>query len=184
MNPRTGKSFIVLILLSVVFISGCVQEQPIGGQTDEHGCLPAAGYTWCESRRECLRTWEVDCPSEILTPEECEARGGRTLNIVGGDECYDNETTIAGVSGFISPNVCCQSKDNACTASGGSVSTTSCCLSSDDFPNSCNIGACGCAPTSSHDVKTCDCGEGKCFNGDECITNVIDFDTSSAPVIG
>jgi hypothetical protein len=34
----------------------------IGGQKDEHGCLIAAGYSWCESKQKCLRAWEEDCP--------------------------------------------------------------------------------------------------------------------------
>ncbi len=35
----------------------------IGGQKDEHNCLIAAGYSWCESKQKCLRTWEENCPS-------------------------------------------------------------------------------------------------------------------------
>lgn len=34
----------------------------IGGQKDEHGCLPSAGYSWCEQKQKCLRTWEESCP--------------------------------------------------------------------------------------------------------------------------
>jgi len=33
----------------------------IGGQKDEHGCLLAAGYSWCEAKQKCLRTWEEKC---------------------------------------------------------------------------------------------------------------------------
>jgi len=33
----------------------------IGGQKDEHGCLIAAGYSWCEAKSECLRVWEEEC---------------------------------------------------------------------------------------------------------------------------
>ena len=51
-----------------------------------------------------------------------------------------------------------------CTSTGGSLETTLCCKSASDFPNSCLIGACGCAPGNSHDVKTCTCGEEKCFD--------------------
>jgi hypothetical protein len=58
--------------------------------------------------------------------------------------------------------------DDGCASSGGTVVTGSCCLSSGDFPNSCMIGACGCSLEDSHDVKTCDCGEGKCFDGTSC----------------
>ncbi|OGZ33642.1 MAG: hypothetical protein A2Y98_01780 [Candidatus Portnoybacteria bacterium RBG_19FT_COMBO_36_7] len=36
-------------------------SQLIGGQKDEHGCLIAAGYSWCEAKQKCLRTWEEPC---------------------------------------------------------------------------------------------------------------------------
>lgn len=57
-----------------------------------------------------------------------------------------------------------------CTNTGGSIKTNMCCGSASDFPNTCLIGACGCSPDNSKEVKTCDCGEGKCFNGTSCIT--------------
>ena len=57
----------------------------------------------------------------------------------------------------------------ACTGSGGIVTTTSCCTSASDFPDTCAIGACGCSAEESHDVSTCDCGSGNCFNGTACI---------------
>ena len=61
-----------------------------------------------------------------------------------------------------------ESKDEACVNSGGEVKTSLCCKTTGDYPNLCLIGACGCSPENSHQVKICDCGEGKCFNGDEC----------------
>lgn len=33
----------------------------IGGDKDAHGCLIAAGYSWCEAKNKCLRTWEENC---------------------------------------------------------------------------------------------------------------------------
>jgi len=33
----------------------------IGGQKDEHGCLIPAGYSWCETKQKCLRSWEEPC---------------------------------------------------------------------------------------------------------------------------
>lgn len=33
----------------------------IGGQKDAHGCLPAAGYSWCPSTNKCQRMWEEYC---------------------------------------------------------------------------------------------------------------------------
>ena len=60
-------------------------------------------------------------------------------------------------------------KDQACLNSGGIVGTSLCCKSANDFPNNCLIGACGCSPTNSHEVKTCECPSGKCFDGNSCV---------------
>lgn len=43
------------------------EKELIGGQKDSHGCLIAAGYSWCEATQKCLRAWEEFCevaPSE------------------------------------------------------------------------------------------------------------------------
>ncbi|MGB2762314.1 MAG: hypothetical protein WBC21_02095 [Minisyncoccales bacterium] len=60
-------------------------------------------------------------------------------------------------------------KEQACINSGGTVSTSLCCKATSDFPNLCLIGPCGCSPENSHQVKICDCGHDKCFNGSECV---------------
>ncbi|HVN65032.1 MAG TPA: hypothetical protein VMT31_00250 [Methanomicrobiales archaeon] len=62
-----------------------------------------------------------------------------------------------------------------CLASGGTVGAGTCCLSSDDFPGSCAIGACGCSAENSHAVKTCTCPAGKCFNGTACVMQIGNF---------
>ena len=59
--------------------------------------------------------------------------------------------------------------EQACLDSGGTVAAAMCCLSTDDFPDTCAIGACGCPPGSSHEVAVCDCGAGMCFDGTECV---------------
>ena len=59
-------------------------------------------------------------------------------------------------------------KEQGCQISGGTVAVSSCCKTTGDFSNSCLIGACSCAPQYSHEVKTCDCGADKCFNGTFC----------------
>jgi hypothetical protein len=59
-------------------------------------------------------------------------------------------------------------KEQACLVSGGVIATSSCCMATGDFPNTCLIGACGCAPQYSHEVKVCDCGPDKCFDGFRC----------------
>ncbi|HHQ45358.1 MAG TPA: hypothetical protein ENN13_04395 [Candidatus Altiarchaeales archaeon] len=37
-------------------------EPLLGGDRDEHGCIPSAGYSWCETKQKCLRIWEESCP--------------------------------------------------------------------------------------------------------------------------
>jgi len=61
-------------------------------------------------------------------------------------------------------------KSQSCVEKGGSVSTALCCQSTGDFPNLCLVGACGCSPENSHEVKVCNCGENECWNGKECIS--------------
>jgi len=58
--------------------------------------------------------------------------------------------------------------EQTCTTSGGNVTNSMCCKMTGDFPNTCMIGACGCSPEFSHLVKSCECPEGKCFDGEKC----------------
>jgi hypothetical protein len=54
-----------LLLAAILpILAGCQgtgreEAEPIGGQRDAKGCLPAAGYTWCERERSCVRPWEL-----------------------------------------------------------------------------------------------------------------------------
>ena len=62
------------------------------------------------------------------------------------------------------------SRAQACIDSGGTITTSQCCESVGDFPGDCAIGACGCAPEYSREIKVCNCGEDKCFSGFKCTT--------------
>jgi len=33
----------------------------VGGDKDSHGCIGSAGYSWCEVKQKCLRSWEETC---------------------------------------------------------------------------------------------------------------------------
>jgi len=67
-----------------------------------------------------------------------------------------------GQDGLMSPS-------ERCTRSGGTVGTASCCGLVGDFPSTCLLGACGCAPGSSHEVQACQCPPGQCFDGKSCV---------------
>lgn len=58
---------------------------------------------------------------------------------------------------------------SACELSGGTITQSSCCQSVGDFPNTCSVGACGCAPDFSHLVLTCSCPDDQCWNGAACV---------------
>jgi hypothetical protein len=60
-------------------------------------------------------------------------------------------------------------QEQACIRSGGTVTTMLCCNAVNDFPNLCLMGACGCAPGDSHQIRGCNCGTDKCFNGTACV---------------
>lgn len=46
-----------------------VNENAVGGDLDEHGCKPLAGYTWCETKQKCLRVWEEPCEQDYSQEE-------------------------------------------------------------------------------------------------------------------
>lgn len=41
-------------------------ELLVGGDEDEHGCKASAGYSWCELKQKCLRTWEEPCQEDTI----------------------------------------------------------------------------------------------------------------------
>lgn len=115
---------------------------------------------------------------DCLTDEDCVVFG-KTGDCNCG--CYNKDNLPSGTGGecFCLAPVSCkcvngkceggfEDLEQACINSGGTVTVGKCCLATDDFPNLCLIGPCGCSPENSHDIQICDCGEGKCFDGSTC----------------
>jgi hypothetical protein len=61
-----------------------------------------------------------------------------------------------------------EDKSALCTGSGGTIEVAFCCSGADEFPNTCSIGACGCSLENSKEIRTCNCGEDKCWDGERC----------------
>lgn len=71
---KTKYILFAVLIISVLAITACDREDSaptdnndsneplLGGDTDEFGCKPSAGYTWCPSLNECVRVWETQCP--------------------------------------------------------------------------------------------------------------------------
>ena len=50
------------------------QEAPaIGGDRDEHGCIPSAGQSWSQLRQECVQVFEVGTRLNPVEKKEGEA---------------------------------------------------------------------------------------------------------------
>lgn len=78
MNKNTLK-FVVLFLVALVLAGALAfnyvktksqEEELIGGQKDEDGCLIGAGYSWCEAKQKCLRVWEEKCEQEDISESD------------------------------------------------------------------------------------------------------------------
>jgi len=74
----------IIGLVLLVFLLGCTTSPPlddnnipsndnngqlVGGDKDSHGCIPSAGYSWCEEKQKCLRVWEESCSDQNATLE-------------------------------------------------------------------------------------------------------------------
>jgi hypothetical protein len=56
-----GLVLVVLGIVLMIWQLSARESKIIGGEKDEHGCLIAAGYSWCEPKNKCLRIWEEAC---------------------------------------------------------------------------------------------------------------------------
>lgn len=45
---------------------GAGLKNSYGSNRDEHGCIPSAGYKWCEDQQRCLRPWLEPCEKKMI----------------------------------------------------------------------------------------------------------------------
>lgn len=65
-------------LLAFALLSACATQpkpapipvQIVGGDRDVHGCIPSAGYTWCERESACVRPWELAAAKKFANDAE------------------------------------------------------------------------------------------------------------------
>lgn len=108
MNQKiaTGAGTLIIIIIAitvVIFVWLYEKDRPIdseqiiqnytnkksivGGDRDEHGCIGSAGYSWCEEKQKCLRSWEENCGNSNLPI--CK-------DLCGDGECDENVCMAAG----------------------------------------------------------------------------------------
>ncbi|MCX6776199.1 MAG: serpin family protein [Candidatus Micrarchaeota archaeon] len=168
------KTLIVLLFVATLFLwAGCTQINPPRACTEEAKVCPDGSsvgrvgpnceFAPCPNVTNC-QNYSVDkCPSQCVVCPPCAA-------------CSSISCQSEGFCESIGFNRSWYT-ENQCRMGGGNVTTHLCCNSVGDFPNTCLIGACGCSPSNSHEVKACDCGEGRCWDSDKlkCVN------TSSSP---
>lgn len=62
----------------------------VGNDTDVHGCIGSAGYSWCEPLQQCVREWETSCPMAeedafVIAQANCDA-------VTDADAMYNNNS--------------------------------------------------------------------------------------------
>ena len=60
-----AAAIFIITIAAIYFAYWCQSNPapaPLGGDRDIHGCIPSAGYSWCEAKQKCLRPWEEACP--------------------------------------------------------------------------------------------------------------------------
>lgn len=79
---RYRKLLPIFVLLMAITLTACSKKNPnmqsniptdspmsppeiVGGDKDEHGCIPSAGYQWSEEKQMCVRPWEEKNLEEI-----------------------------------------------------------------------------------------------------------------------
>ncbi len=109
------------------------------------------------------------CPPDAGAVATCRQNGttylvGQTVVLSACTSCIcQSDGSLGLCTGLCSVDA---GTDSAalCTDTGGTVAPQLCCLSVSDFPNLCLVGACGCSPSGSHNVKVCTCPAGTCFD--------------------
>ena len=51
----------------------------VGGDKDSHGCIGSAGYTWCQAKNQCIRSWEQYCTAAQPKTVTFACDAGKTI---------------------------------------------------------------------------------------------------------
>jgi hypothetical protein len=62
------------------------ESETPGSDRNEHGCIPSAGYTWCNVTQKCYKSWEENCTTGVGgTGPKAQFRKGPYLLFPGND---------------------------------------------------------------------------------------------------
>lgn len=75
----------LFLLFATITACSSIEPEPVGSDRDEYGCLPSAGYLWCERSQTCERSWETTDATKIEDPEvkvqaDCEVSDSKLIS--------------------------------------------------------------------------------------------------------
>ena len=153
-----SKIIIVIIAIAVIGIVGYWIYQSISAPQE----IIEEEAKSCEVDSDCVVFGEDgDCNCGCFNKKYSDRQPGGACFCATPSSCKCIDYKCEGVFE--------ENKAETCINSGGEIKTSLCCKSVGDYPNLCLIGACGCSPENSHQVKICDCIKGECFDGEQCI---------------
>ncbi|CAK0831153.1 unnamed protein product, partial [Prorocentrum cordatum] len=107
---------------------GAANHSLLGGVYDENGCVPTAGYSWCNHTQRCFRPWEEAC-APVNNSSASNGSGAANHSLLGG--VYDENGCVptAGYSWCNYTQRCHRPWEEAClprsnTSAWNSSSTT------------------------------------------------------------
>ncbi len=160
---------LVGILFGMILLAGCAQTQTqsqqqgqmVGNDRDAHGCIPSAGYSWCEAKQKCYRPWEENCTAqaapECTTVADCGVGAASCIN--GTCSQYDAHGCVpdGGYTWCEAKQKCIRPWEENCTTAqplpGGTTGTGKECTTVAD----CGLGAASCVngTCSQYDAHGC-----------------------------
>ena len=83
------NSIMMKIFYGLTIINNVIAQDMtmVGGTRDANNCLIGAGYTWCESSQECLRSWITPCEDNFNGCDDCLRKQQKGQNIACPEDC-------------------------------------------------------------------------------------------------
>lgn len=83
-----NKKITTIVALVLIAVAGILiyramhREAPpqlVGNDQDSHGCKASAGYSWCQAKQTCIRSWEEYCTAATPKPVVFSCDSSKTI---------------------------------------------------------------------------------------------------------